>query len=66
MGKKAGRDAKNYTVKGRFYLIKEQYDNAVEQLVKAVEKGDVEANLYLAQAYEALGNSTEQEKCIDA
>lgn len=66
LGKKAGRDAKNYTVKGRFYLIKEQYDNAVEQLVKAVEKGDVEANLYLAQAYEALGNSTEQEKCIDA
>lgn len=66
LGKKAGRDAKNYTVKGRFYLIKEQYDNAVEQLVKAVEKGDVEANLYLAQAYEALGNSTEQEQCIDA
>lgn len=63
--KKTGRDAKNYTVKGRIYLIKEQYKKAVEELTTAIEKGDAEANLYLAQAYEALEKPKTAEQCLD-
>lgn len=63
--KKAGRSAVNYTVKGRIYLQKERYEDAVECLASAIEKGDVEANLYLAQAYEALGDEQAKTGCID-
>lgn len=64
--KKAGRSAVNYTVRGKIYLQKEQYEDAVQAFLTAVEKGDGEANLYLAQAYEALGKETEKKACIDA
>ena len=58
--------ARNYTVKGKIYLLKEMYPEAVEALTTAVEKDDVEANLYLAKAYEASGEDTKAEACIDA
>lgn len=64
--KKAGSSAVNYTVRGKIYLQKEKYEDAAQAFVTAVEKGDGEANLYLAQAYEALGKETEKEACIDA
>ncbi|MBO5302827.1 MAG: tetratricopeptide repeat protein [Lachnospiraceae bacterium] len=64
--KKAGKKAKNYTVKGRIYLLKGQYDSAAEQLKTAIEKGDVEANLYLAKIYEAMGDTTQADACIQA
>lgn len=64
--KKAGRQAVNYTVKGRIYLLLEDYDKAVEQLETAIEKGDVEANLYLAKVYEIQGETEKAEGCINA
>ncbi|MCI8489598.1 MAG: tetratricopeptide repeat protein [Lachnospiraceae bacterium] len=64
--KKAGKNARNYTVKGKLYLIDKQYGEAVKSLTTAVEKGDIEANLYLAQAYEALDKNIEAEECIAA
>lgn len=64
--KKAGRVAENYTVKGKIYFLKGQYDEAVSSLMTAIEKGDVEANLSLAQTYEALGEPDKAESCIDA
>lgn len=64
--KKAGKNARNYTVKGKLYLIDKQYGEAVKSLTTAVEKGDIEANLYLAQAYEALDKDGEAEACIAA
>lgn len=64
--KKAGKKAENYTVKGELYFLKGQYDKAVEFLLKAVEKGDVEANLYLARTYDAMGDDKKAEACIDA
>lgn len=64
--KKVGRNAKNYTVKGRIYIVKEQYKKATEALTTAIEKGDVEANLYLAQAYEALEKPEMADACLDA
>ncbi len=64
--KRVGRNAKNHTVKGRIYLIRGEYQEAVKRLKEAVEKGDVDANLYLAQAYEALGDAGQSEACIAA
>lgn len=66
LANKAGSDAKNYTVKGRIYMIKEQYKKATEELTTAIQNGDVEANLYLAQTYEALEKPDLAEACIDA
>lgn len=62
--KKPGHQAKNYTVKGRIYLLKEQYDKAEEQLKKAIEKGDATANLYLAQVYDATDRKEKADDCI--
>lgn len=64
--KKAGRVAQNYTVKGKIYYLQEDYKNAEEALLAAIEKGDVEANLSLAQTYEAMGEEEKAESCIDA
>ncbi len=64
--KKAGKRAGNYTVKGRIYFLEGNYEQAAENLKTAVEKGDVTANLYLAQAYEALGDPVNADACIDA
>lgn len=64
--KRAGRTARNYTVKGQIYLLKEDLTSAEEQLKKAVEKGDVEGNLYLAQVYERQGKTEDAKACIDA
>lgn len=64
--KRAGRTARNYTVKGQIYLLKEDLASAEEQLLKAVEKGDAEGNLYLAQVYERQGKTEDAKSCIDA
>ncbi|MCM1257918.1 MAG: tetratricopeptide repeat protein [Roseburia sp.] len=66
LNKKAGRTARNYTVKGQFYLLKEDLSSAQEQLKKAVDKGDIEGNLYLAQVYERQGKTEEASECINA
>lgn len=64
--KKAGRTAKNYTVKGRIYMLKEEYKKAAEQFEKAIEKGDDEAELYLAKLYEATGEEKKARACVDS
>lgn len=64
--KKAGKKAENYTVKGKIYFLEGQYEEAIESLATAIDKGDAEANLYLAQTYEALGDDQKAEECIDA
>lgn len=64
--KKAGRKAENYTVKGKIYFLQGQYEQAKESLIAAIEKGDAEANLSLAQTYEALGDQKKAAECTDA
>lgn len=64
--KKTGRTGRNYTVKGQIYLLKDDLPSAQEQLEKAVEKGDMEAELYLAQVYQRQGKQEEAAECIDA
>ena len=63
--KKSGRKAANDTVKGKIYLLRDKYDEAAGFLRSAVEKGDMEANLFLAQAYEASGKDDLARACID-
>ena len=66
LSKKTGKKAVNYTVKGKIYFLEGQYEEAVEHLTTAVDKGDVEANLYLAKTYEALGDKEKADACIGA
>ena len=47
-------------------ILKEDLPSAEEQLLKAVDKGDVEGNLYLAQVYQRQGKTEEAEACIGA
>lgn len=64
--KRTGRKAENYTVKGKIYYLEGKLEEAVEYLVKAIDKGDVEANLYLARTYEAMQEDAKAESCINA
>lgn len=64
--KKSGSSVKNIIVKGRIYLILEDYENAKKQLLKAVDKGSSDANIYLAQVYQANGDEQKAQSCIDA
>lgn len=54
-----GDTANQLLWRGKIYLILEQYDAAEKVLSSAVEKGNEEANIYLAQAYRGKG---EEEK----
>ncbi len=64
--KKPGKKARNYTVKGKIYFLEGELGEAQKCLQTAVEKGDVDANLYLAQTYEALGQTDSANNCINA
>lgn len=52
-----GSDAKDYESRGRIHYYLGQYDKAEEELKSAIEKQSVTANLYLAQVYEAAGDT---------
>lgn len=56
-----GSDADDFAWRGRIYYLLGQYDNAVTELNSALKKESVVANLYLAQVYEALGDSDDAE-----
>ncbi len=51
-----GDSANNLYWRGRIYLILEQNDAAIKVLTSSAEKGNKEANIYLAKAYRAAGN----------
>lgn len=51
-----GDKAEDLMQKGRVYLMLSDTQNAVSSLEKAIEKGSVAANFYLAEAYEELGD----------
>lgn len=52
-----GNDAKDYTMRGKAYVLMGDYDKAKEQLDKAIELGSEQAILYRAQVYSAEGDS---------
>lgn len=61
-----GDSAENLTWRGRIYLLLGQYDNAAEELKAALTKGSTDANLYLAQVYEAQGDAENAENHYEA
>lgn len=52
-----GNSAEDYAWRGRIYYYLGQYDNAMTELNSALDKESVTANLYIAQVYEAQGDS---------
>ena len=61
-----GNSAEDLTNRGRIYYLLGQYDNAKEELAAAIKKESKEANLYLAQVYEAEGDSEQAETYYQA
>ena len=56
-----GNSAEDYAWRGRIYYYLGQYDNAMTELNSALDKESVTANLYIAQVYEAQGDSENAE-----
>lgn len=56
-----GNEAANFAWRGRIYYLLGQYDNAEVELTTAIDKKHTQANLYLAQVYEARGESQKAE-----
>lgn len=56
-----GSSGENLAFRGKIYYLLGQYDNAEKELTAAIEKESKEANLYLAQVYEAQGNMEQAE-----
>lgn len=52
-----GAGAENLVHRGEIYYLLGENENALTELNAALEKGSVEANLILAQVYEAMGDA---------
>lgn len=50
-------ETKDYRERGHIYLLQGDYENARKELDKAINQKDVKSLLYMAQVYEAEGNS---------
>jgi tetratricopeptide (TPR) repeat protein len=59
-----GEKAYDKLEKGRIYLLLGDTENALSYLQDAVEKGNETANFYLAEAYEAAGDSEKADSCF--
>lgn len=51
------QDADDYTHLGRLYMLRKEYDRALENMQKGLEEGDLQAQLYLAECMELKGES---------
>lgn len=56
-----GNTADHLMYRGQIYYLLGEYENAKTELTAAIEKESVEANLYLAQVYDALGDTESAE-----
>ncbi len=56
-----GGDAADLSWRGKIYFLLGEYENAKTELAASLDKGGVEANLTLAQVYEAQGDSATAE-----
>lgn len=52
-----GKDARDYTMRGKVYVLMGDYEKATEQLDQAIELGSQQAVLYRAQVYSAKGDA---------
>lgn len=63
--KLGGKSAEDYTWRGRIYMLCEDYENAQKELEQAKEKESENADLYLGELYEKLGDSKKAEESFD-
>ncbi len=61
----SGEEAEDYLYRGRIYMILEQYEVAKTTLQKAVDMGNVEAKVYLAEVYHLQGDHQTAQKLLD-
>ena len=61
-----GDTANQLLWRGRIYMILEQYEAATRVLESAVEKGNTEANIYLAQAYRGNGEEEKAQEVLSS
>ena len=61
-----GSSAKQLQWRGRIYMILNQYEAATRVLSTCVEKGNEEANIYLAQAYKESGDLEKSREILSA
>jgi tetratricopeptide (TPR) repeat protein len=61
-----GEKAYDKMEKGRIYLLLGDTENALSYLQEALEKGEETANFYLAEAYEATGDSAQADTYFQA
>lgn len=59
-----GKSGEDYLGKGRIYLEQGDYKQAIEYLQTAVEKKAADAKVYLAETYEASGDSDSASKLL--
>lgn len=57
------KEAEDYAERGHIYYLLEDYDSAKQNLDKAIDKNDKTALLYLAEVYNAMGQ-TEQAQAL--
>lgn len=61
-----GDDAENLAWRGKIYFLLGQYENALAELTAALEKESIDANLTIAQVYEAQGDFAQAESYYQA
>ena len=61
-----GNDKENQVQRGRIYFLMGEYDNAITELTKAAEAEAADAYFYLAQVYDAQGDSANAENYYQA
>jgi tetratricopeptide (TPR) repeat protein len=62
----SGEKADDLMQRGRVYLMLGDVQNAGVSLQKAIDKGSVKANFYLAEVYEALDDPENADACFQA
>lgn len=61
-----GEDAEDYRERGHIYLLKGDYESARKELDKAINKDDMKALLYMAEVYDAQGNSSQAQALYES
>ena len=61
-----GESAYDYLMRGRIYDMLSDEEKAIESLNKAIEKGNADANFYLAEIYSEQGDTESEEQYYEA
>lgn len=59
-------EAEDYRERGHIYLLKGDYESARKELDKAINKEDMKALLYMAQVYDAQGNTSQAQALYES